>query len=154
VNDPNRFGRFRLEDKVAPAFTITLKHCLLFLWRVASKQLTLNQNQRSWRCGGSAVLRVLARGEVILLNRNWVFYGRWCKSFQQRRQRLAVNLLQENRNGRNSPRGTFRVIVGEQGFAEHQGELVWRAFSVGGNHKIKSRLQRRKDIVIYKAEAM
>lgn len=66
------------------------------------------------------------------------FYGRWCQEFQQQRSPWWDGWLQENRRGRTSHDHFPGLIVGEQGFAEQQGEVIGMHLAWSGNHRLRA----------------
>ena len=66
------------------------------------------------------------------------FYGRWCQEFQQQLSPWFDTWLQENRAGRNSHANFPALIVGDEHFNEHGGEVLGLHLAVSGNHRLKA----------------
>ena len=66
------------------------------------------------------------------------FTGRWCQEFQPQRQEIQFGTRAfENLKGRTSHDHFPGVVIGQQGFNEHQGQVMGCHLAWSGNHKIQ-----------------
>jgi len=66
------------------------------------------------------------------------FYGRWCQEFQTQIAPWFDTWLQENRAGRNSHANFPGLILGDEFFSEHAGEVFGVHLAFSGNHRLKA----------------
>ncbi len=108
---------------------------------VTVRSVLRNEGDRAltvdWLAAGA--LPIPARCDELL-----AFRGRWCREFQEHRQRLGPGQwLAENRTGRTSHHSFPGLVLGTPGFGAERGEVYGMHLGWSGNHRL--RVERLRD---------